>query len=130
MSYTVIDQKTEKHKYIGGVEVETTMSLMNMESEKVGLSYSITYTGGKPVSGGPDEVTGNFTKTVCKKPKVEVKITEFNKKSNYVSLHVNIKVKKTITLTIFNQTLSGNYDYLTGWAVAGPIFESLIEKNV
>ena len=135
MSYTIIDKKSESHKYGWGLEedVTTTMSLMNIGNEKIGLSYEANYSGIKSggVHGGPFEVTGDETKIVHDSPKVEVIISNFNKKSSYVSLHVKITVDIPVigTETIYDQTLGGEYSESTGWAAVGPAVASLMEKR-
>lgn len=125
MSYTIIDQKTEKHNF--GVwpvteTVTTTLSLVNMGSGKFGLTYDSGFSGVKKghVSGGPYEVTGNENIVVNENPKVVATISNFNKTESYISMHEKITVDIPIigTKTIYDQTIGGEYSSETGWTVA------------
>ena len=134
MDYTVISEKTESHTF--GVwpvkeKVTTTMSLVNMGNGQLGLSYESTFSGIKEgdVKGGPEEIDGDVEKVVNDSPKVVVAVSEFNKASNYASMHVEISVEIPVigTEQIYSQTLGGSYSEDTGWSVAIARASSAIE---
>ena len=121
MSNTVIDKKTETHKFGGWIaseSVTTTISLVNMGDGKFGLSYDSKFSGVKDghVQGGPFAVDGNKNIKVHSSPDVHLTISKFDKTSSTISMNVDITVDIPVlgTKTIFDQTLSGTYAAAAG----------------
>lgn len=121
MSNTVIDSKTQKHKF--GVwpvteTVTTTLDLVEMSPGKFGVNYKAVYSGVKSgtVSGGPTSIPGNGSFVVNPNPKVTVIVTNYSDSGTYISMHIQITVDIPVlgTKTIFDATLGGAYG-ASGW---------------
>jgi hypothetical protein len=113
MSYTVIDSKEESHLYLlVGQKVSTEVSLLNMGSGEIGLSYTFYYSGieSGAAYSGPELVSGNTSQIFKEDSKVTCTVSQFNQTDDYVSMHVKIVVDLEGSHTIYNQSLSGYYD--------------------
>ena len=126
MSYTVINTKIDKTSFaFGAKKVITTISLVNMGSGKVGLTYDADYSGmasGHVASDKAIEIDGNKTQKVHNNPEVDVIISNYEKTSVHVLMHIKVTVNYARKHTIFDETLEGNYTAETGW---GALFEEL-----
>lgn len=126
MSYTVIDTKTDKTSFAFGAEkVITTISLVNLGSGKVGLTYDADYSGmasGHVASDKAIEVDGSETQKVHDNPEVDVIISDYEKTSAHVSMHIKVTVNYAGEHTIFDETLAGDYSAEAGWSA---LFEEL-----
>lgn len=138
MSNTVIDQRTEAHDFVGVWPylrqlVRTTLSLVNMGSGEIGLSYASTFNGvaGGSVQGGPIEVSGNKNIVVTNLPKVTFIISNYNKTALYASLHAKITVDfpQIGTETIYDKSLGGEYTSENGWTLALASLDKKIESQ-
>lgn len=121
MSSTVIDSKTQSHKF--GVwpfteTVTTTLKLVEISSGTFGIIYDSKYSGIKDghVGGGPIPISGNGSYEVNKSPKVEVIVTNYSDDGSSISMNIKITVDIPVlgTKTIFDATLGGAYS-LGGW---------------
>ena len=136
MSNTVIDSKTDKRKFGFWPVTETvttTLTLVNLGAGRVGINYHSKFSGVKDgeVSGGPIEVSGDIEKVVNQSPKVTVIVSQFNKTSNYISMHVKIVVDIPVigSETIYSKTLGGDLGAETGFAVALDGVKKLLEAQ-
>ena len=108
----VIDRKSQKVTF--GLwpikeDIETTMTLVQMEDGGCGLIYDAEYSGVKKwhATGGPIKVSGNQTATVNEDPPIRVTISDWSETDQRISARVKITVEFMGNHTLYNQILVG-----------------------